>query len=70
MREFKDIEGRTIVIGQEVAVYDTWYKRIFRGKVTGFTKHKVRVEGEIFVGSYHSTTRTTKFPGDILIIEK
>lgn len=62
----KDIFGQVISIGDVVAFNPPSYKGLIRGKVTGFTPQKVRVD---YPSSYHRGTmdKTTVFPSDLAV---
>ena len=67
MNRYFDGEGHEIHLGHHVAVWDNWYKKMFRCEVIGFTPQKVRIKA--FKNTNRALT-TLKNPGDLLIIKK
>ena len=67
MRDYLDCEKNPIHMGQHVAVWDNWYKKMFRCEVIGFTPQKVKFK-PINSNSMHITQ--IKYPSDLMIIKK
>lgn len=67
MIRMKDAYGDIIEIDNIVIYYDKLYYRLFRAKVIGFTKMKVKIE--IIKNQYIYCTET-KFPNALIVIKK
>lgn len=65
MKDYLDSERNPIEEGMTVAVWDNYYKCMFRAKVIGFTKVKVKLKP---IDPPISYVTVIKFPGDLLII--
>ena len=67
MHIYLDAERNEIQIGHHVAVWDNWYKGMYRCEVIGFTPQRVRLKS---IGKSKDIITLLKHPIDLLIIKK